>query len=185
MNTWTEVWQTLLARLRAGKLRCRGAKLGRSVSVGPGCRAWLARGIELGERVTLEGEVWFKLVSPEARLVAGARTFFGRGGHVNVLNRVEIGERCQFGPGCVIVDHNHGMDPARWMDEQPCVARPIRIGAGVWCGARVVILPGVTIGEGAVIGAQSVVTRDVPPMMVVAGAPARILHRRGADRAGS
>jgi hypothetical protein len=58
MKTWTVVWQTLLARLRAWALRGRGAKLGRQVSVGPGCRAWLARGIELGERVTLEGEVW-------------------------------------------------------------------------------------------------------------------------------
>jgi acetyltransferase-like isoleucine patch superfamily enzyme len=179
MMTWPVYWQTFLGRLRAGIWRCRGAKLGRKVSVGPGCRIWLAAGIELGERVTLEGEVWFKLVSPEARLVAGARTFFGRGCHVNVLDRVEIGARCLFGPGCVIVDHNHGMDPGRWMDEQPCTARPVRIGDGVWCGARAVILPGVSIGDGAVIGAQSVVTRDVPPMMVAAGVPARILHRRG------
>jgi acetyltransferase-like isoleucine patch superfamily enzyme len=175
---WSIFWKTAGDRLRALRLRGQGANLGPKVSVGPGCRVWGATGVTLGTRATLEGDVWFKLVDPGARLAAGAYVFFGRGCHVNVRERVEIGAHCLFGPRCVIVDHNHGIQPGSRIDEQPCIARPIRIGADVWCGAGAVILPGVTIGDGAVVGAQSVVTRNVPSMAVVAGNPARVLRMR-------
>ena len=178
MMSGSIVWNTGLTRLRAVWLRWRGARLGPKVSVGPDCRFWMAPGIDLGERVTLEGAVWMKLVDPRARLQAGAHTFFGRGCHLNVLERVEIGAHCLFGPGCVIVDHNHGIRPELRIDEQPCQAKPIRIGEDVWCGAGAVILPGVTIGAGAVVGAQSVVTRDLPPMAVAGGNPAQVLRMR-------
>jgi len=175
-------WELSLARLRAAWLRRRGAKTGPKVSIGPGCRFWMPAGIVMGERATLEGEVWLKLVSARSRLEVGAYAFFGQGCQVNVLERVEIGEHCLFGPRCVIVDHNHGIQPGRRIDEQPCASKPIRIGSDVWCGAGAVILPGVAIGDGAVVGAQSVVTHDVPPMAVVAGNPARVLRMRNEVR---
>ena len=174
----SEVVRTIASRLRAIGLRWQGAQLEPKVSIGPGCRCWLPKGIALGARVTLEGDVWLKLVAPNARLNVGPFTFFGQGCHVNVLERVEIGEHCLFGPRCVIVDHNHGIRPEQRIDEQPCIAKPIRIGSDVWCGAGAVILPGVIIGDGAVIGAQAVVTHDVPPMAVVAGNPARVIRTR-------
>jgi maltose O-acetyltransferase len=59
------------------------------------------------------------------------------------------------------------------------LARPIRIGNGVWIGGGAIILPGVTIGDGSVIGAGSVVPRDVPPGKVAAGNPARITRSLG------
>jgi acetyltransferase-like isoleucine patch superfamily enzyme len=59
----------------------------------------------------------------------------------------------------------------------PAEARPIAIGRGVWIGFDCCVLPGVTIGEGAVVGARSVVTRDVPPFTIVAGNPARVIRR--------
>ncbi|NCD22823.1 MAG: acyltransferase, partial [Spartobacteria bacterium] len=178
MTSWAMAWEVVSGRLRAVRLRWRGAYLASKVAVGPGCRCWLPRGIVLGERAALEGDVWLKLVAPNARLHVGAFTFFGQGCHLNVLERVDIGAHCLFGPRCVIVDHNHGILPDRRIDEQPCVAKPVRIGDDVWCGAGAVILPGVSIGSGAVVGAQSVVTRDVPPMAVVAGNPARVIRMR-------
>lgn len=177
----SELWIVLGDRIRAAVMRRSGANLGAKVRVGPRCRFWMPRGIAMGERVTLEGEVWLKLAAPQARLEVGACTFFARGCHVNVLERVEIGAHCLFGPRCVIVDHNHGILPNRRIDEQPCVAKPIRIGDDVWMGTGAVVLPGVSIGAGAVVGAQAVVTRDVPPMAVVAGNPARILRKRGEE----
>lgn len=180
----SECWMILGDRIRAAVLRISGANLGVKVRLGPRCRFWRPRGIAIGERTTLEGEVWLKLAAPQARLEVGAYTFFGQGCHVNVLERVEIGAHCLFGPRCVIVDHNHGILPERRIDEQPCVAKPIHVGDDVWMGAGAVVLPGVSIGSGAVVGAQSVVTRDVPPMAVVAGNPARVIRMRNeVDRA--
>ena len=175
-------FSVLADRLRAVWWRWRVGKLGSKVRIGPRCRCFIPAGIELGMRVWLEADVWLKLTAPDARVMAGDFTFFGRNCHLNAIDRIVIGSNTLFGPGCVIVDHNHGIQPDRRIDEQPCEAKPICIGSDVWCGAGVVILPGVTIGDGAVIGAHSVVTRDIPPMMVAAGSPARILHRRGEKR---
>jgi len=56
-------------------------------------------------------------------------------------------------------------------------AKPIRIGRNVWIGFDCVVLPGVTIGDGSIVGARSVVTQDVPPFTVVAGNPARVIRK--------
>jgi maltose O-acetyltransferase len=71
-------------------------------------------------------------------------------------------------------------EPGRMPPFQPVtIAKPITVGRNVWIGAGVIVLPGVTIGEGTVVGAGSVVTRSLPPRVVAAGNPARIL--RGVD----
>ncbi|GAB6846054.1 maltose O-acetyltransferase [Methylorubrum rhodinum] len=86
---------------------------------------------------------------------------------------VSIGDMTQIGPGVQILTADHPRDPAqrRQMLE---FGRPITIGANVWIGGGALILPGVTIGDDAIIGAGSVVTRDVPPGGVAVGNPARL-----------
>ena len=74
------------------------------------------------------------------------------------------------------VTHDH-TGPAMW---RTVVTRSIHIEEDAWIGAHAVILPGVTVGRGAVVGAGSVVTHDVPPYAIVAGVPARILRYRDA-----
>ena len=175
-------WEVVGDRLRAGWLRIRGSTLGRKVRIGPRCRITRPAGVQLGARSWLEADVWLKLAHPAARVEVGESTFFARNCHVNAIERVTIGAHALFGPGCVIVDHNHGIRPELRIDEQPCAARPIAIGNDVWCGAGAVILPGVTIGSGAVVGAGAVVTRDVPSMAVVAGIPARVIRMRNEVR---
>ena len=88
---------------------------------------------------------------------------------------VEIGAGTQIGPGVQILTADHPRDPAtraRMLE----FGRPIRIGANVWIGGAALILPGVTIGDDATVGAGSVVTRDVPAGATVAGNPARVLR---------
>ena len=82
-----------------------------------------------------------------------------------------------FANGCFITDGNHRFDdPERPVPWQGFTTKgPMRIGANVWCGANVVITSGVTVGERCVIGANSVVTRDLPPFSIAAGAPAAVL----------
>lgn len=177
-------WDVASDRLRAGWLRVRGAKLGRKVRIGPRCRITRPAGVQLGARSWLEADVWLKLTGPAARVEIGEYAFFARNCHVNASARVTIGAHALFGPGCVIVDHNHGIRPELRIDEQPCFAKAICIGNDVWCGAGAVILPGATIGDGAVVGAGAVVTRAVPPMAVVAGNPARVIRMRNEVRRG-
>lgn len=91
---------------------------------------------------------------------------------------VSIGDNTQIGPNVQILTADHPRDPAqrRQMLE---FGRPIAIGANVWIGGGAIILPGVTIGDDAVIGAGSVVTRDVPPGATAVGNPARVRNAPG------
>lgn len=81
--------------------------------------------------------------------------------------------RALLGHNVVIATLNHAMDPARRADLDPA---PVHIGADAWIGANVTILPGVSIGDGAVVAAASVVTRDLPPRTLAMGSPARVVR---------
>lgn len=92
-------------------------------------------------------------------------TFFGRGG-------ITLGENVFLGPKVNIITINHDPDPE---NRDATYGRPVVLEDRVWVGINATILPGVRIGYGAIVGANSVVTKDVPPMTVVAGNPARII----------
>jgi acetyltransferase-like isoleucine patch superfamily enzyme len=172
------LWLLLRGRMRARLLAARGARIGARTGIGPRCvidRPWC---IEAGERVLLEPDVFLKIVADTARLTLGEHVFVGRGTEFDVIGSVSVGAHTVIAPRCFITDHNHGIRPERRIDQQPCAVAPVVIGADVWLGACVVVLPGVSIGDGAVVGANAVVTRDVAPMTIVAGAPARILRPR-------
>lgn len=89
---------------------------------------------------------------------------------------VTIGDQTQIGPGVQIMTADHPRD-AQTRATGLEFGRPIHIGSNVWIGAAAIILPGVTVGDGALIGAGSVVTHDVPPQATVVGNPARVLKR--------
>jgi maltose O-acetyltransferase len=88
---------------------------------------------------------------------------------------VRIGAKTQIGPGVHIYAATHPTDPAQRADGRE-LARPVTIGRNVWLGGRAVIGPGVSIGDDSVIGAASVVLRDVPAGALAAGAPAQVLR---------
>ena len=156
----------------------RGAQVGSKAAIGMRCiidRPWC---VELGERSQIEHDVYLKVVADTASLKLGDCVFIGRGVEFDVTDNVSVGQHTVIAPRCFITDHNHGMQAGRRIDQQPCVAAAISIGADVWLGTGVVVLPGVNIGDGAVVGANSVVTSDVDAMTVVAGTPARFLRMR-------
>ncbi|EQC38643.1 hypothetical protein SDRG_04342 [Saprolegnia diclina VS20] len=90
-------------------------------------------------------------------------------------NKVTFGDNVLVAPNVSIYTATHPTDAKLRHDWGPELAFPITIGNDVWIGGNAVILPGVTIGDGAVIGAGAVVTKDVPPYVVVGGTPARII----------
>jgi maltose O-acetyltransferase len=118
-----------------------------------------------------------------ARLTIGDRTFINADFMVIGGGAVTIGEDCLIGPRCSIYTPNHAEDIERrragW--ELP---RPVTIGSNVWLGGSVTLTPGVTIGDNSIIGAGSVVTRDIPANVLAAGNPGRVLRPiRASERA--
>lgn len=172
------LWSLLLGRLRASSLRLRGARVRPKAWVGRDVRVSRARGLSLGERSVLEEGVRVLLVDRSAALDLGPYAFVGPGCRFDLSARLEVGAHTLFGPGCFVTDHNHGIDAGLRIDQQPCATRPIRIGADVWLGAHVIVLPGVSIGDGAVAAAGAVLTADVAPGTIVAGVPAREIGQR-------
>ena len=85
---------------------------------------------------------------------------------------ITLGDGCLIGHQVVIATLNHDLDPTRRGGMYPA---PVRLGKNVWVGAHATILPGVTVGDGAVIAAGAVVTKDVPAGVVAGGVPARVL----------
>lgn len=176
-------WSIFSGRARACLLSMRGARIGAKASIGARCIVEKPWCVELGDRVLFETDVYLKVVAEHASLKLGEHTFVGRGVEFDIMCGVSVGRHSLIAPGCFITDHIHGIGPDLRIDQQPCQASPILIGSDVWLGAGAVVLPGVTIGDGAVVGANSVVTADVAPYTVVAGAPARFLRNRaGGDK---
>jgi maltose O-acetyltransferase len=104
----------------------------------------------------------------------GERVFFNFNCVVLDVCRVRIGDFTLFGPGVQILTPLHPMNADRRRREES--GRPVEVGADVWVGGGALILPGVRIGARAVIGAGSVVTRDVPDGVFAAGNPCRVLR---------
>ena len=104
----------------------------------------------------------------------------GIGINASIGEQTHIGSDVMMGPDCVIYTRNHRFDrldiPMREQGYGP--VEPVEIGDDCWIGGRVTILPGVHVGNGAVIAAGAVVTKDVPPYAVVGGVPARIIYNR-------
>ncbi len=113
-------------------------------------------------------------------LFIGARTFINFNLVALDIAKITIGEDCQIGPGVQLLTPIHPIDPQPRKDKLEG-AKPITLENNVWLGGGVIVCPGVTIGENSVIGAGSVVTRDIPPNVVAVGNPARVIRHIGQE----
>lgn len=132
--------------------------------------------LEIGPHAYFEPGVW--LTSDAGRIAIGGGSLLNLDVMVAAVAEVRIGEHCMLANGCLVTDADHRFDdpdtPVPW---QGFTSKgPVTIGDNVWLGAHVVVTSGVTIGRRSVIGANSVVTRDIPDHVVAAGAPARVLR---------
>lgn len=182
-------------RVRLGKARAAAAarlRLRRCTSVGALTQV---RGrvmvhnegvIELGSRVRINArQVPVELAAlPNATLSIGDSTSINSGTSICAQRSVRIGRSCGIGNYCLIMDtdfHEVGDHTQTRVPE----AAPVTIGDNVWLAARTIVMKGVTIGDGAVVSAGSVVATNVPPYTVVGGVPARIIRRLTPDEGAS
>lgn len=123
------------------------------------------------------GEIMLQARLPDARITVGSGTVFNNNTVVCAMQSIKIGDRCLIGDSCAIYDSDfHDPDPVkRHTDAGPSL--PVVIGDNVVFGSRVVVLKGVTIGENSVIGAMSLVTKDVPANCIAAGVPAKVIKQ--------
>jgi acetyltransferase-like isoleucine patch superfamily enzyme len=144
---------------------------GRPVNVDLGADAELVvRG-----RVAVAAGCWIN-VFPSATLAIGDRTYLNFNTTVIASERIEIGAECAIAWNVAIIDTDFHF--LFGDDGKPPVAKdPVQIGDRVWIGTGATVLKGVQIGDGAVVAAHSVVSRDVPPQCLVAGAPAKVIKR--------
>lgn len=108
----------------------------------------------------------------------GARTFINFNLTALDVAAITIGEDCQIGPNVQLLTPLHPIAPGPRRDKLEA-AKPIVIGDNVWLGGGVIVCPGVSIGENSVIGAGSVVAKDIPANAVAVGSPARVIRRIG------
>jgi acetyltransferase-like isoleucine patch superfamily enzyme len=172
--------------LRFGRLKLRWR--GRLVTdgfafVGPGVT------LEIGKDAKLHLGRWSwighgtKIRVHEGEVHIGAKSVLGQECTISSFQHVSIGRECIVADRVMLIDFDHGVvEVERPIREQGIYKRDVRVGNNVWMGYGACILRGVTIGDNAIVGTSSVVTKDVPDNAVVAGIPAQVLRMRPRPR---
>lgn len=153
---------------------------GSRICIGDGCS--LVSSSRRATASTLAAPVRFRTFSAQARIELGTGVECSGTSFAVRSTSITVGHHTLFGPDCAVMDADfHALLPAETRHIEPGMDRdaPVCIGAHVWVGMRSLILKGVTIGDGAVIAAGSVVVRDVPPHTLVGGVPAKIIKTLG------
>lgn len=138
----------------------------------------IGEGTQIARHATLTA--WPTEEHPSPRLQIGAHGCLNAYVHISAANSIVIGDNLLTGSNVLIVDNAHGASRRALMDIHP-IARPlsskgpVTIGNNVWLGNNVCVMPGVTIGDGVIVAANSVVTHDIPSYSIAAGTPARVV----------
>ncbi|MEO1803009.1 MAG: acyltransferase [Cyanobacteria bacterium J06629_2] len=169
-SRWRNIYYRSMGVQLEGYVWLRKIEIARNyadIKIGANCA--LDRGVTL----LCSGESLF-----QPKIEIGANTYINRNTIIDAITLIKIGRDCAIAPNCYITDHDHGLDSHLPPLQQPMIAQQTIIGDRVWIGANATILKGVQIGNDALVGAGSVVTKDIPEKAIVAGVPAKILRMK-------
>ncbi len=180
-----EKWEWARTVLYTFFQKRRFARFGKGSLIVPSAILKNCENVSVGEQVGIGPYCWIQTVTeyadeqymPEIRI--GNRTTIGAFSIISGSRRIEIGNDVLIAPRVFITDSIHGYeDVSLSINVQPLKSKAaVYIGDGAWLGINSVILPGVRIGENAVVAAGSVVTKNVPPFSVAAGIPAKVIRK--------
>ncbi|PCI96303.1 MAG: chloramphenicol acetyltransferase [Flavobacteriales bacterium] len=168
---YSSIWRIIL-----GKWVLRDCKTGRLCTTRGVPRIDANGEIILGDRVKIWSHIHTTQLSAGGRgkLIIGDNTFINVGSIISAHHLIKIGKNVQIAPGVIVMDNDfHGVEDR----EEEKVPTPIIIGDNVWLATRVVVLKGVTIGEGSTIATGAVVTKDIPSYSLAAGVPAKVIKK--------
>jgi acetyltransferase-like isoleucine patch superfamily enzyme len=162
------------------KLRWRGRlKTDGLCFIGPGVK------LEIGRTATIRLGRWSwighgtKIRAHEGEVEIGAKTVLGQECTISSFQHVSIGRECIVADRVMLIDFDHGVvETERPIRLQGIYKRDVNVGSNCWIGYGACILRGVTVGDNAIIGTSTVVTKDIPANAVAGGVPARILRMR-------
>ena len=133
--------------------------------------------VAFGEQCVLDNDL---TIECWGKLQVGNRVIFGHHCTLAARESILIGDDCMLAEMVSIRDHDHAFgDPALPYREQGFVSAPVKIGRNVWLGGKVTVCKGVSIGDNSVVGANAVVTKDIPANCVAVGIPARVIRSLG------
>jgi len=177
-RSWYERNRRLPRRWRIARHAARGGFFVRHPVEGELLEALDEGRLRIGEGTLLEPGCWLTL-APEAEIEIGAGCFLNRNTMIAAQHKVTIGDHTMLANNCFVGDADHRFDdpelPITWQGFSS--KGPVEIGANCWLGVGCVVTSGVTIGERSVVGANSVVTSDLPDHVVAAGAPAKPIRK--------
>lgn len=179
-HTRSKVWTRLYTLLLASQFK----EFGPGSRIAPPFRYHGLNQISVGEKVIINRDCWIQVLGgrgddKSAKIVIAAHAGIGMGATISAAQQVTIGEYVLLARNVYISDHAHayGNPDVPIMHQGVDGIAPVTIGRNTWLGENVVVLPGVTIGQHCVIGANAVVNRSIPDYSVAVGAPARVVKQ--------
>lgn len=134
--------------------------------------------LEIDDDCTIQNYAFFQLTKPHPKVYIGKNTVIGRHCMITAKNLIRLGDNVLMGAYVQIIDVNHGIEAGQIIRDQRADIGEVVIGNDVWIGAGAKVLMNSHIGDGAVIGANAVVTSDIPSNAIAVGIPARVVRYR-------
>lgn len=183
VETIFHLWHWVKAKVYTKSLSLSFFSIGKKTTIIPPFRFNNLSQIQLGNGVTIHSNSWIQVIggvekAETPRLVIKDYTSIGMDATISAAKKIIIGEHVLLARNVYISDHEHEFHDITKAISQKAISKvaEVKIGANTWLGQNSAILPGVTIGRHCVIGANSVVTRDVPDYSVAVGSPARVIR---------
>lgn len=179
-NCWSSMYSIKYCNL----FNCQSVWFKRNVNYTKGEKYFsIGRGTRFGKMVVLTAWDKYEEETFIPEVIIGKNCSFGDYLHLTCIYKIKIGDGVLTGRWVTISDNGHGETDFESLQTPPIKRKlsykgPVEIGNNVWIGDKATILSGVNIGEGAVIAANAVVTKNVPPYSVIAGNPAKILKKQ-------